>query len=83
MSYPQQPAPAAPAPMAPAPAAPVQQAQPQQAPAPDQQPQPQPQDQGGQSATDQAMGDPVAWQVAAEADARYSIVQRPLNGQVG
>lgn len=81
MSYPQQPAPAAPAPMAPAPAAPVQQAQPQQAPAPDQQPQPQ--DQGGQSATDQAMGDPVAWQVAAEADARYSIVQRPLNGQVG
>lgn len=79
MTAPQQPipAPVAPAP-APDPTAPV----PQQAQAPvpvDQAPPEQP----GESATDQAVGDPAAWQVAAEADARYSIVQRPLNGQVG
>lgn len=78
MSYPQQPV----APQAPVPAAapPPPQAPQQQAPAPTDQAPP---EQPGESATDQAMGDPVAWQVAAEADARYSIVQRPLNGQVG
>lgn len=82
MSYPQQPVAPMPAPAAPAPA-PVQppQATQEQVPAPQDQQAP-PQDQG-QSATDQAVGDPAAWQVAAEADARYSIVQRPLNGQVG
>lgn len=31
----------------------------------------------GESATDAAAGDPVAWQIAAEADARFSIVAEP------
>jgi hypothetical protein len=58
----------APAPVAPAPAAPVPGAAPPAA---------VPEDPGGQSATDLAADDPVAWQVAAEADARFSIVAEP------
>lgn len=82
MTAPMQPVPAPVAP-APAPAAPApQQAQ---APAPDQET-PMPDNSppgGGESATDAAAGDPMAWLTAAELDARYDIVQRPLNGQVG
>ena len=37
----------------------------------------QPQDQGGQSPTDAAAGDPMQWLVAAEADARYGAIERP------
>lgn len=49
-----------------------------------QQPTPQDQtDQGGQSATDAAAQDPAAWQAAAEMDARFDIVQRSMNGQIG
>jgi len=57
--------PAAPAPAAPAAPAPAQPAQP---------------DAGGQSATDAAGMDEVAWQVAAEADAQFSIVAEPNEG---
>jgi hypothetical protein len=45
-------------------------------PAPGQSPQPDP----GQSATDAAGMDEVAWQIAAEADAQFSVVAEPGGG---
>lgn len=46
-------------------------------PAPAQGAAPAPAPEGGQSATDMAADDPVAWQIAAEADARFSVVAEP------
>jgi len=78
------------APMAPAPVPPPQDSAPVQAP-PGQVPPP-PADAptespagGGESATDAAAGDPMAWLAAAEMDARYEVVERPTtqNGLLG